>query len=237
MTQDDVAAAVSLLEQAIDIEPEFANAYALLSRCHAQIGARGWVQPVRDAYEKSRRFAEKAVRLAPSSPEANHALAFLMNITGEAEQAVTVARHAIDLNPNFAEAHTVYGMALMFCGDLEGGLAACHVAERSSPRDSRGSWLYDGLGHAYFMLGDYERAIEVSKKGLHQDPSVYGVLITLAGSYAQLGRKKEARLYVDELLRLIPRFTLRALRKNPAFVHPELIDKLVEGMRLAGLPE
>jgi adenylate cyclase len=237
MTQDDVAAAVSLLEQAIDIEPEFANAYALLSRCHAQIGARGWVQPVRDAYEKSRRFAEKAVRLAPSSPEANHALAFLMNITGEAEQAVTVARHAIDLNPNFAEAHTVYGMALMFCGDLEGGLAACHVAERSSPRDSRGSWLYDGLGHAYFMLGDYERAIEVSKKGLHQDPSIYGVLITLAGSYAQLGRKKEARLYVDELLRLIPRFTLRALRKNPAFVHPELIDKLVEGMRLAGLPE
>jgi adenylate cyclase len=237
MTQDDVAAAVSLLEQAIDIEPEFANAYALLSRCHTHIGARGWVQPVRDAYEKSRRFAEKAVRLAPSSPEANHALAFLMNITGEAEQAVTVARHAIDLNPNFAEAHTVYGMALMFCGDLEGGLAACHVAERSSPRDSRGSWLYDGLGHAYFMLGDYERAIEVSKKGLHQDPSVYGVLITLAGSYAQLGRKKEARLYVDELLRLIPRFTLRALRKNPAFVHPELIDKLVEGMRLAGLPE
>ena len=32
--------------------------------------------------------------------------------------------------------------------------------------------------------------IEVSKKGLHQDPSVYGVIITLAGSYAQLGRNQ-----------------------------------------------
>jgi hypothetical protein len=39
------------------------------------------------------------------------------------------------------------------------------------------------------------------------------------------------------LLRYIPRFNLGALRKNPMFVHPELIDKLVEGMRLAGLPE
>ncbi len=93
------------------------------------------------------------------------------------------------------------------------------------------------MGHAYFMLGDYEQAIEVSKKGLHQDPSIYGAIVTLAGSYAQLGRKEEARRYVDELLRLIPRYTLRALRKNPVFVHPELIDKLVESMRLAGLPE
>ncbi len=161
----------------------------------------------------------------------------VLNMTGEAEQAITVARRAIDLNPNYAEAYEVLGHALIFCGDLEGGLAACHRAERSSPRDSRGTWLYDAMGHAYFMLGDYEQAIEVSKKGLHQDPSIFGAFLTLAGSYAHLGREEEARRYVDELLRLIPRYTLRALRKNPVFVHPELIDKLVESMRLAGLPE
>ncbi len=116
-------------------------------------------------------------------------------------------------------------------------MVACHLAERSSPRDNRGTWLYDAMGHGYFMLGDYEQAIEVSKKGLHQDPSVYGALVTLAASYAQLGHKEEARRYVDELLCLIPRYTLRALCKNPFFVHPVLIDKLVESMRLAGLPE
>ncbi len=237
MTKDDVAAAISLLEKAIEVEPEFANAYALLGLCHAHIGARGWVRPARQAFEESRRFAEKAVRLAPSSPETNQALAMVLNMTGEAEQAITVARRAIDLNPNYAEAYAVLGHSLIFCGDLDGGLAACHRAERSSPRDSRGSWLYDAMGHAYFMLGDYEQAIEVSKKGLHQDPSLYGALVTLAGSYAHLGREEEARRYVDELLRLIPRYTLRALRKNPMFVHPELIDKLVESMRLAGLPE
>ncbi len=87
------------------------------------------------------------------------------------------------------------------------------------------------------MLGDYEKAIEVSKKGLHLDPSVFGVLVTLAGSYAHLCREEYARHYVDELLRLIPRYSLRAVRKNPMFVHPELIDKLVESLRLAGLPE
>ncbi len=93
------------------------------------------------------------------------------------------------------------------------------------------------MGHAYFMLGDYEQAIKVSKKGLHQDPSLFGAFVTLAGSYALLGREEDARRSVDELLHCIPRYNLRALRKNPMFVRPEHIDKLVESVRLAGLPE
>ncbi len=237
MTHEDVGIAIALLGQATDDDPEFANAYALLCRCYILIGARGWVRPVSEAYEKSRHYAEKAVQLSPSSPEANHALAFVMVMTGEADQAITVARRAIELNPNFADAHTVLAQALIFSGDLEKGLEACHRAERSNPRDNRGSRTFDIKGHGYFSLGKYEQAIEAAKKGLHQNPSAYGSLVVLACSYAQLGRMEEAKHYVDELVCLIPRYTLRALRRNPLYVHPGLIDNLVESMRLAGLPE
>jgi adenylate cyclase len=118
MTEADIKAAISLLERAVGLEPEFANAYALLARCYGAIGQFGWVQPVRQAYETSRRIAEKAVRVGPSSPEAHQALALVLTVVGEAERAVTVARRAIDLNPNYAEAQTVLGLALVFCGDL-----------------------------------------------------------------------------------------------------------------------
>jgi tetratricopeptide (TPR) repeat protein len=97
--------------------------------------------------------------------------------------------------------------------------------------------VFDSMGHGYFSLGKYEQAIEMAKRALHQDPAAYGALVVLAGSYAQLGRKQEAARCVDELLRLIPRYSLRALRKNPVYVHPELIENLVESMSLAGLPE
>ena len=237
MTEADIKAAISLLEQAIVLEPEFATAYALLAQCHLDIGQRGWVQPVRQAYEASRRIAEKAVRMGPSSPEAHQTLAVVLSVVGEAERAVAVARRAIELNPNYAEAQAVLGLALVLCGDLEGSLAACGQAQRGNPRDSRRSSMLDAMGHAYFMLGDYEKAIEVSEKGLNEEPSLYGALITLACSYAQLGRKEKARQYVDELLRLIPRYTLSALRKHPMFVKPELIERLIDSMRLAGLPE
>jgi adenylate cyclase len=237
MTKDDMAAAISHLEIAVDADPRFGNAYALMSLCYSKTGEYGWAQPARRAYEKAHCLAEKAIRLTPSSPETNHALAYILIVTGQAEDAVSALRRALQLNPNFFEAEAALGLALVFCGDLEGGLAACQRAARSSPRDRRGSWVYDGMGHAYFMLGNYDRAIEVSKQGLREDPSDYGALVRLAGCYARLGRKEEAKRYVDDLLHMIPRYSLRALRKNPMFVDPELIEKLVDSMRLAGLPE
>jgi len=237
MTKEDVDAAIADLEKAIQIDSEFGNAHALLGLCHAHVGMRGWVRPVGPAFERARHWAERAVRLAPNNPETQRSLAFVLAMTGQAEDAIRVAKTAIDLNPNFAEAYAVLGHALTFCGDVEGGLAACRMAERGSPRESRGTLLYGIMGQGYFFLGDYERAIEASKKGLHKDPSLFGALITLACTYAQLGRKDEAQHYVDELLRLIPRYSLRALRKNPMYVAPDLIEKLVDGMRLAGLPE
>ena len=108
----------------------------------------------------------------PTSPEANQSLALVLVVTGRSDQAMRVAQRAIELNPNYAEAYAVLGHALIFCGDLEGGLRACHKAERGNPRDSRGTWLYDAMGHGYFFLGEYDKAIEVSKKGLHQDPAL-----------------------------------------------------------------
>ncbi len=237
MTKDDVTEAISLLNNAIEVEPDFASAFALLGHCHAHIGMRGWVRPAREAFEEARRVAEEAVRLAPSSPDSNHALSLVLRVTGDSEQAITAARHAIDLNPNYADAYSALGHALIFSGEFEEGLAACRRAARGSPRDTRGSLLFDAMGHAYFMLGDSENAIEVSKKGLHQDPSLFGAIVTLAGSYAYLGHEAEAKHYIDALLRFIPRYSFRALRKNPMFIRPEHIDKLVEGMRLAGLPE
>jgi len=54
---------------------------------------------------------------------------------------------------------------------------------------------------------------------------------------AKLGRETEANCSIDELLRLTPRYSLRALRQTSMYARPEHIDKLVESMRLAGLPE
>ena len=189
MTEDTIAEAVSLLQKAIEMEPDFANAYALLGLCYVHIAMHGWIKPVSQAFREERRLTEEAVRLSPPSPETNHSLAFVLTLIGEPERGITAARRAIDLNPNYAEAYAILALALVFYGDMEACLAACQQSARSNPCDARGNHLYNAMGHAYFMLEDYEQAIEVSKKGYHQDPLVYGQTVTLAASYARLGKR------------------------------------------------
>jgi tetratricopeptide (TPR) repeat protein len=237
MTAEDIATAIGHLEDAVKVDPQFAAAYGLRSLCETHAAARGWHRPVKAAYQIAERFAELAVRLSPTSPETNEAHAFLLLCTGRPREAAIVAQRSVELNPYFARAHAVLGHALVHSGDPEGALAECEKALRSTSRDQRGSWLYDALGHIYFFLDQYEDAIEVSHRALQHDPSLFGGLVTLACANAQLGRKEEAQKAVDRLISYIPGYSLTAVSKNPMFADPAFAEKLVESLRLAGLPE
>ena len=52
----------------------------------------GWIHPVSQAIEKSRRFAEEAIRMAPTNPDANLAMAFIRTVIGDASDAVRIAQ-------------------------------------------------------------------------------------------------------------------------------------------------
>jgi TolB-like protein/class 3 adenylate cyclase len=237
MTANDIERAIPHLEEAVKLDPQFAAAYGLRSLCEANAAARGWHRPVKVAFQLSERFAELAVRLSPTSPETNEALAFVMLCTGRSQEAQLVAQRSVELNPYYARSHAVLGHVLLCLGNLEGALIACEEALRSTPRDRRGSWLFDALGHIYFFNGQYQRAIEVSNEALHNDPSLFGSLVTLACANAQLGQLEEAQQAVNRLVAYIPGFSVKAVRKNPMFSDPDFIEKLVESLRLAGLPE
>jgi adenylate cyclase len=237
MTAEDIEKAIGHLEEAVKVDPQFATAYGLRSLCETQAAARGWHRPVKSAYHVADRFAELAVRLSPTSPETNEAHAFVLLLTGRSYEAAIVAQRSVELNPYFARAHAVLGQALLYSGDPEGALAECEKGLRSTSRDRRGSSLYATLGHIYFFLGQYEKAIDVSRRALQHDPSLFGAMVALACANAQLGRQDEARRAVDRLVAYIPGYSLRTVRKNPMYSDPAFAEKLVESLRLAGLPE
>ncbi|MEP1208197.1 MAG: adenylate/guanylate cyclase domain-containing protein [Rhizobiaceae bacterium] len=237
MTKEDITTAIGHLEEAVKVDPQFAAAYALRSLCETHAATRGWHRPVKQAYQVAERFAELAVRLSPTSPETNEAHAFLLLCTGRAREAAVVAQRSVELNPYYARAHAVLGHALVHAGDAQGALAACQNALNSESRDQRGSWLYDALGHVYFFLDQFEDAIDVSHRALQHDPSLFGALVTLASANAQLGNKAEAQKAVDRLTKYIPGFSLSAVRRNPMFSDDTYVEKLLQSLQLAGLPE
>ena len=61
--------------------------------------------------------------------------------------------------------------------------------------------------------------------------------IRLACANAQLGRHEEAKKAADRLIDYIPGYSVSAVEKNPMFSDPAFAKKLVDSLRLAGLPE
>ena len=121
------------------------------------------------------------------------------------------------------------GDALTSVGDNERAIEALTRAMRLNPFYP--DWYLWYYGSVYFHLGDYAKAIDVVM-GM-QDPSEAQRL--LAASYAHLGEMKEARHHAAQLMAAHPNFSIDHWRGVPPFKDPEPLERLIDGMRKAGL--
>ena len=90
---------------------------------------------------------------------------------------------------------------------------------------------------AYRNCEQYEKAIELSKKSLIEDPDLLSQYLTLAASYSSLNRIDEANKTVDEILRLNPNFSLEYFSAMIPYKNKDTTETFVESLRKAGLPE
>jgi adenylate cyclase len=227
--------AVSFLNQAIERDPLFSSAHAMLSQCYTLAAYHGWTGRVSPTAAEAIRCGDKATELDPQNPLAHESLGGAHTIRGPQEKAIVSLRRALELDPNASGAWASLAMALSFTGRSEEALAAVEKAKRGSPRDPF-MWKWT-LAESIAAFADerLEDAIERAKATIQLQPGFYGSRPVLAASAAHLGRVHEAREALADLLRLVPHFTLRGVIKNPMFERPDDVSRLVEGLRKAGL--
>ena len=93
------------------------------------------------------------------------------------------------------------------------------------------------LGRAYFMAGQYEKAIATFKKALKRNPDYLTAYIYLAACHSSLDRQTESEAAVKEVLRINPKFSLESYAKRLPFKNKADIELFVAALRKAGLPE
>ena len=229
--------ATSLLGEAIERDPSFSNAYAMLGKCYTLAAYHGWGGRVSQANAEAIRNADKATELDPQNPSAHESQGWARSILGPQEMAIASLRRALELDANASGAWASLGMAYGLAGQTEEALAAVAKARRGSPRDPL-MWKWT-LAEAVTAFSD-ERladALDSAQATIQLQPRYFGGWTLLAASAAHLGNNDGAREAVASLLDLIPRFTIRSVIKNPMFERPDDAVRLVEGLRKAGLPE
>ncbi len=234
VTKETNAQARQMFELAIELDPAFAGAHAMLSYSHFR---DWWYQWSEDSQSLDRALeaAKKAVALDDSLPLAHAYLALAYVWKKQHEQAIAEAQRAIQLNPNDADCYAWLGWILNFSGRPEESIELVKKALRLNPHDQF-VYLFI-LGEAYTIANRHEEAIGALKRVLARNPEWMPCHAWLSVLYAKSGRNDEARNEVTEILRTTPGVSLEAFRQRLPFKDQDVLERLLDGMRKAGLPD
>ena len=231
------AIACALFVRAAEMEPE--NGTYLINAAWTMAFARAMGWPGLDStVERQVELAHRAVEVAPRDGEVL-ARATMILIHGAREYdlgAVMIAR-ALEANPNSFWVLNCAGIWHIHCGELAQALHYFKRVEELSPNDLNVSQSLTGVAHVHMAMGHYAEALSWAERSLALNHRLSATYWMLVSGNALLGRMDLARHYLALLLEVAPGTTLATLRAGQPAKIPGRIEPILEGLRLAGLPE
>lgn len=181
--------AVEYFNRAIAADPSYALAYAGLASSYVKLGLFG-AMPQREAYPKARAAALTALRMDEKLAEAHAALGFVKMIDDWDWQGTQAEyERAIELNPNYADVHKLYGYHLIHLGRFD---EAVSEMQRAVDLDPLSLEFMTSLGDAYYYARRYDDAADQLWKVLEMEPNYGEAHLFLARAREQQGRYEEA---------------------------------------------
>lgn len=188
-TVEGLRQAISLFEQAIKIDPNFALAYTGLADCQALLNWYQEPQPP-DAWSNAIKAAEKAVKLDDNLAEAHASLAFIkFHFERDYRGSEEEFRRAINLKPNYATAYQWYSFRLSAEGRHNEAVAVMRHAEELEPRSAV---IANAVANVLFYARLYDESIAQAKRSLEIDPASVGAHVILRWNYEMKQMNDEA---------------------------------------------
>jgi TolB-like protein/class 3 adenylate cyclase len=231
--------ALRLFNRAIELDPDFASAYAGAASCYAQAKGNGWISETANDIAEVTRLARRAIELGKDDAIAleasGYALAYVVRDLGVGAGLID---RALVLNSNLAEAWSCGGWVKIWLGEPEPAIERFARAMRLSPLDPWAIGMRSGTAHAHFFLGRYDEAASWAAMALQDNPDFQAGLRIDAASNAMAGRPKQAHKAVARLRQLNPALRVSNLKDvlGP-YRHADDLSRYEEGLRQAGLPE
>jgi len=225
--------AQQLFERAVELDPEYAEAYAGLGMTYWFEWAVRFNQDPQ-YLERAFELTQRAVAFDDSLSQAHTLLGWIYLAKKQYEEAFSEMEKAIVLNPNDAHAYARLGGGLLFLGNPEEAIRLEEKAMRLDPHYPPLYLLF--LGMACYQARRYEEAITAFKRARIGNPEFLGAPLFLTIAYSELGREEEARVEAAEVLRLNPHFSVELFsRRMLPYRDPAVTERLVAALLKAGL--
>lgn len=235
--REETEAAIKLLEEAVTLDPAFAEAYAQLARVYNTKAFKYASDSERKHfYENAEVAIQKALELNPELAEAHFARGLILwNNTKRFphEQAILSYKRSLELDPGQDETHQQLSMVYAHIGLMDEARASLNKALELNPNNTMARFR---VGNYLAWQGKFEEALAVLKT-VPSEVSPLLVERIRAEVLIQIGRLGEAETLVDEYLSKNPAdeggsFTsLKAVLLAKAGKHEEavaMIERSVE---------
>jgi len=212
-TQERLEQALYYFKEAIQRDPNFANAYSGLAETYVNLGNFGYVSEA-EGFRNANIAAERALALNPRLAEAHASHAYVLASLGDFDGAEAAFRRAIDLNPNFALAHHYYSLLLAMLDRTDEALEQNRRARELDPLLSPAAADYGIIMCQRNQLAAADTALSTA---LALEPKFALTLYWLGAVRAAEGRSWEATQLLEQAARAMPKYpgVLGAL----AYVH------------------
>ncbi len=230
--EDNIKARL-IAEEAVAMCPQNPWSYNILGWVHWVDLLLGSSKSPMESFKKAMEMAQKTLAMDDSIYGAHALLSNLYTYSREYDKAIAEGERAVALEPSGAYAHEFYANSLFWAGRPKEAIPIYQKAIRLNPYGSATSlWM---LGAAYRVTGSFEEAVLAFKKALLRSPDMFFVHLSLAATYIEMGREKEARAEAAEVLRINPKFSLDNLAKTLPFKDRSETDRYIGALRKAGL--
>jgi TolB-like protein len=227
--------AQELLERAVTLDPNFAVAWVYLCRLHWQDARAHWTSTPEKSLDKAAECVERALAIDDTYPDSHAAIGIVRLFQRRFADAVAAGEKAVELGANSAETYIILAQTLNYVGRAADSAALNERAMRLFPYYPDN--LLGVLAVSYRMLGRFEESIALDTERLKRNPDNMYSDHRLASVYMELGREEEARRHVAEAIKKNPHASLRQIRFSEPYQDEEYLERYLDLLRKAGLPE
>jgi tetratricopeptide (TPR) repeat protein len=198
-TEEGFKTAIDYLQQAIEIDPNYAEAYAWLSFAQWIPSISGYSRPV-ESFPQARSAANKAMALDETLAMAHVSVGWVaLAYDWEWKKAKESFERARELNPNDPYVHQGFALYSVMAGRFDEAIDAMQTAVKLDPFSTV---LSNHLAWIYSYSGQVERAIEQRKKTLELDPGYSYAIASLADDYLSISMYPEAVTAIERSMTL-----------------------------------
>ena len=193
---EDVRTALTLYEQALELDPNHSESHVGLADCYSFLGTTGFM-PFEEGWGLSIKHTRQALKLDSRSSGAHYLLsnqAFFVEC--DYAKSLSEMKKAIELNPNNAEAQQFLSFLYIIAGEREKALDHLEIAHCLNPLSDETHFF---RAYYHYMIEDFPGSLELLDQCLSSNDKNIPAHSIKPLCLLKLGRYREVISYYDQI--------------------------------------